>query len=64
MVAEQSNIMKWRVPYYNSYYPTDRFLGTQHAHKFLEASDRSLTTPMHTDRQELIGCDAEVVCGG
>ena len=25
------------------------------AHKFLEASDRSLTTPMHTDRRKWIG---------
>jgi len=29
----------------------------------LEASDRSLTTPMHTDRRELIGYEAKVICG-
>jgi len=43
------------VPYCNSFYPADRFLGTHHAHAFLEASCRSLTTPMHTDRPKWIG---------
>jgi hypothetical protein len=27
-------------------------------------SYRRITTPMHTDRRELIGCEAEVICGG
>jgi len=27
-------------------------------------SDRRITTPMHSDRQELIGYDAGVICGG
>ncbi len=42
------------VPYCNSYYPTDSFLGTHHAYEFLEASGCSLTTPMHTDRREVL----------
>lgn len=46
---------KMRSPLHNSYYPNDRFLGTYHAHTFLEASGRHLITPMHTNRQRLIG---------
>jgi len=34
------------------------------ADEFPEARGHCLTTPMHTDRQELIGYDAEVICGG
>lgn len=30
-------------------------------HKFLELSDLSLTTPMHTNRKKLLGYDAEVI---
>jgi hypothetical protein len=27
-------------------------------------NQRSITTSMHTDHQDLIGYDAEVICGG
>jgi hypothetical protein len=28
------------------------------------SGDRCITTPMHTDRRKLIGCDAKVIYGG
>lgn len=31
------------VPYCNSYYPSESFLGTHHTHEFLKTSGRSLT---------------------
>jgi hypothetical protein len=27
-------------------------------------ADRRITTPMHTDRQKLIGYDIKAICGG
>lgn len=53
-----------RVSHFNFYCSNDTFLGTHYAHEFLEASDPSLTTPMHTDRRKSIGYGVKVICGG
>jgi hypothetical protein len=47
----------------NLYKPSRFTIGKRLGYSLI-AAKRRLTTPMHTDRRELIGYDAKVICGG